>query len=149
MNQHPGRDGGEAGGEHEDAAATLGRDAMTYRRFLGPLVTDWGKLEADVLGPPPRIPRHPLALARFGLLPVRSAHGLADSWLHTKRARGLFAGLAAPSMLPLEAPLTASFGLVLGVLGHAAGWPVARGGSQRIADALVSYLRSLGGEVVA
>ena len=64
-----------------------------------------------------------------------------------ERARGLFAGLAGHSILPLTRSLTAAFGLSLGVLGHAVGWPLARGGSQAIADALVSHLRSLGGEV--
>jgi phytoene dehydrogenase-like protein len=101
----------------------------------------------DVLGPL-RAPRHPLGLARFGLSGLRSARGLARGAFETERARGLVAGLAGHSMLPLEAAGTAAFGLVLGVLGHAVGWPIAVGGSRRIADALVSHLTDLGGEVV-
>src|SRR5207302_988979 len=66
-----------------------------------------------------------------------------------ERARALFAGLAAHSMLPLDRPLTAAFGLVLGLLGHAVGWPFVVGGSQRLADALVAHLSALGGEVLA
>jgi phytoene dehydrogenase-like protein len=62
-------------------------------------------------------------------------------------ARALFAGLAAHSFLPLEAGASASFGVVLGLLGHAVGWPMAQGGSQRIADALAAHLRALGGEI--
>src|SRR5206468_5068970 len=78
----------------------------------------------------------------------RSAAGLANVSFEEERARALFAGLAAHSMMPLERRPTAAFGLLLGVLGHTAGWPIARGGSQAIADSLASYLRSLGGEIV-
>ena len=86
-------------------------------------------------------------MARFGLSALRSASGLARSRFDGERARALFAGNAAHAMLPLEATATASFGLILAMLGHAVGWPLARGGSQAIADALASYLRSLGGEI--
>ncbi len=76
---------------------------------------------------------------------MRSAAGLADRWFKGKRARALFAGNSAHSILPLEHWSSAAFGLMLGILGHAVGWPIARGGSQSIADALASYLESLGG----
>jgi phytoene dehydrogenase-like protein len=78
---------------------------------------------------------------------IRSARGLAESLFEGERARGFFAGNAAHSFLRLEQPPSASFGLVLGALGHVGGWPFPSGGSQRIADALVSYLLSLGGEI--
>jgi len=123
-------------------------DAAAYRKLFGPLVEDWQRLEPAVLGPLVRVPRHPLALARFGLAALRPAASLARQKFDSEPARALFAGLAAHSILPLEKPATASFGLVLGVTGHAVGWPLPRGGSQRIADALASYLRSLGGEIV-
>src|SRR5205823_152922 len=100
----------------------------------------------DVLAPL-RIPRHPLALMRFGLRGIQSARGLAERWFKGERARGLFTGLAAHSILPLEQSLTASIGLMLGLIGHAVGWPLPRGGSQKITDAMVSYLHSLGGEL--
>jgi len=131
----------------EATGETLGGDGMAYRRLMKPLVADWALLAPALLGPP-RLPRHPLALARFGLKALRSARGLAASRFAGERARGFFAGLAAHSFLPLERLATAAFGLVLGITGHAVGWPVARGGSQSIANALAAYLRSLGGEIV-
>jgi phytoene dehydrogenase-like protein len=127
-------------------AAGLGGDGAAYRRLLEPFVRQADELLADALGPL-RVPAHPLLLARFGLYGVRSAHGLADSTFRGERARGLFAGLAAHSLLPLDRAVTAAFGLVLALLAHAYGWPVARGGSQALSDALASYLRSLGGEI--
>src|SRR5215213_5701984 len=131
----------------EETCENLGRDAASYCKLIRPLVKDWGLLEAELLSPP-RLPRHPLALARFGLRGLRSASGLAESRFEGTRARALFAGLAAHSTLPLERVPSAAFALVLGVTAHAVGWPVPRGGAQRIADALAAYLRSLGGEVV-
>jgi phytoene dehydrogenase-like protein len=130
----------------EATATGLGEDAEAWRRLFAPLVDSADDLLEDVLGPLRR-PRHPLLLARFGLNAIRSAEGFARSAFRGERARALFGGLAAHSMLPLSAPVSASFGLVLGLLGHAPGWPVARGGSQRIADGLAAHLRSLGGEI--
>lgn len=132
----------------EATGATLGPDATAYHNLMAPLVADWNKLLSDLLGPLPFPPRHPLALARFGLSALRSARSLAESRFKGEHARALFAGLAGHSIMPLEKPLTASFGLVLGLLGHAVGWPLPKGGSQRIADALAAHLRSLGGEIV-
>ena len=102
---------------------------------------------SDLLAPPLRIPRHPLAVGRFGLRAVRSARGVARGAFSGERARALFAGLAAHSVLPLDRRPTRVLRPLLGALGHAVGWPVARGGSQAIADALAAYLRSLGGEI--
>jgi phytoene dehydrogenase-like protein len=121
-------------------------DGEAWLRLFAPFVERAEDLLEDTLGPL-RSPRHPLLLARFGLTALRSADGLARRAFRGERARALFAGLCAHSTLPLTAPATASFGLVLGLLGHAFGWPVVRGGSQRIADALVEQLRALGGEV--
>jgi phytoene dehydrogenase-like protein len=129
----------------EQTAAGLGADGSAYRKLFGPLVRDRGRLVPFLLGPRP-LPRHPLAAARFGLLAVRSALGLSGRF-EDDRAKALFIGLAAHSIQSLRRSPTASFGLVLGLLGHAYGWPMARGGSQSIADALASYLRSLGGEI--
>lgn len=114
---------------------------------MQPLAASWERLESALLSPM-RWPRHPVALARFGVRALRSANGLAKRLFKGERARGLFAGLAAHSMLPLEQIVTAAFGLVLGITGHTVGWPVPRGGAQRITDSLASYLRSLGGEIV-
>ncbi len=130
----------------EETGETLGPDAGTYGKLMHPIVRDFDRIIDSILGPP-RPPRHPVALARFGLKAVRSARGLAESLFKGEEARGLFAGNAAHSFLPMEQGPSAAFGLVLGTLGHASGWPFPRGGSQKIADTLVSYLRSLDGEV--
>jgi phytoene dehydrogenase-like protein len=146
---HPFDDGTAATMERSvDATADgLGADAASYRGLMGPLAHAADEVIGDVFGPL-KVPRHPLATARFGLSALRSAKGLATRRFETERARGLFAGVAAHSMLPLTAPTTAAAGLVLGLIAHAFGWPMARGGSQRIADAMASHLRELGGEVI-
>ncbi len=131
-----------------DATATgLGADGRAYRRLVEPLVGEWDDLAADALGPLLRFPRHPLVLARLGLPGLFPARMLALRAFNTERARALFAGLAAHSLLPLDAPLTASFALMFAVATHVASWPFPRGGSQRIADALAARLASLGGSV--
>lgn len=127
-------------------AARLGPDEAAYHKLYGPLVNNWNQLEGDILAPP-QIPAHPLLLARFGLRALRSAHGVANRFFKTQEARGLFAGLAAHSLLPLTAPATAAVGLVLGTLAHTAGWPIPKGGSQQIARALAGYFQSLGGVI--
>jgi phytoene dehydrogenase-like protein len=95
-----------------------------------------------------QFPKNPLAVAKFGVHALRSAKALARSKFSGERARALFAGLSAHSMLPLEKTATAAFGLVLAGAGHAVGWPFPKGGAQKISDALAAYLRSLGGEII-
>jgi phytoene dehydrogenase-like protein len=146
---HP-LDGGDAAVLHRSVAETadgLGPDAESYRGLFEPLAKSWPRLESALLGPLVRLPRHPLALAHFGLSALQPAAGFARRRFDGDPARALFAGLAAHSILPLDSVGSASFGLVLGTTGHAVGWPLPRGGSQRVADALASYLRSLGGEI--
>jgi phytoene dehydrogenase-like protein len=130
----------------EETGRTLGSDAEAYQRLMQPIARDFDRIVGSLLGPP-RLPRHPVALAGFGLRALRSARGLAEGLFRGEKAKGLFAGNAAHSFLPMEQAPSASFGLVLSAVGHAAGWPFPKGGSQKIADALVSYLRSMGGEV--
>jgi phytoene dehydrogenase-like protein len=130
----------------EETGKTLGPDTEAYRELMEPIARDFDRLVGSLLGPP-RLPRHPLALAGFGLRALRSARGLVEGLFRGEKAKGLFAGNAAHSFLPMEQAPSASFGLVLSAVGHAAGWPFPKGGSQKIADALVSYLRSMGGEV--
>ena len=127
-------------------AAGLGSDGRAWRRLFGPLVRNSDALMAELLGPL-RPPRHPLVMARFGLGAIRSATGLARGRFDGERARALFTGCAAHSILPLGSPATAAFGLVLALSAQAVGWPVVRGGSQKLADALSGYLRSLGGAI--
>lgn len=145
---HPLDDGSAALLEQSvDATADgLESDRRTYERLMGPLTRSAPDLVEGLLSPL-RIPRHPLVLAGFARHGIRSAVDLALNRFETERARALFAGLAAHSMLSLHARLTAGAGLILGLLAHAYGWPFVKGGSQGIADALASYLRSLGAEV--
>ena len=125
---------------------TLGEDEGRWQRLFAPLARDTDALLEDVLAPV-HVPAHPIALARFGVRAAPPATTLARLSFRGERARGLFAGLAAHSMLRLDRPPSAAFGLMLGLLGHSVGWPFPRGGSQRLSDALASYLRALGGEI--
>lgn len=132
----------------EESADSMGSDGRAYRRLMIPLVNEWQAILADILGPLPLPPRHPVSLARFGFYALRSVHSLADSLFRGESAQALIAGLAGHGMLPLEAATTASIALVLGILAHAVGWPIPRGGSQAISQALLGYLKSMGGEVI-
>ena len=114
---------------------------------MRPLVCDWKNLADEVLQPLFHRPNHPFQLARFGAAALCPASLLAKLFLRREESRALFAGMAAHSFLPLEALGSASFGLVLGMAGHAVGWPLPRGGSQAIAEALAGYLRELGGTI--
>ncbi|HEX6542693.1 MAG TPA: NAD(P)/FAD-dependent oxidoreductase, partial [Ktedonobacterales bacterium] len=152
---HPLPDGSVAMLERsfEATGATLGSDADAWQRLYAPLVQRWDALAEGILAPlrPLWQVGHPvtsLAMARFALGALQSARGLAERTFTGQHARAMFIGMAAHSMLPMEQPVTAAPALVLGALGHAVGWPMPRGGSQRIADALAAYLRDLGGEIV-
>lgn len=127
-------------------AEALGGDGDAYRKVMGPFARDWEKLTDDLLAPL-RPPRHPLLMARFGLYGLRSARSLAGQF-KGQAARALIGGLAAHSFLPLDRRPSAAFALTLGMLGHGVGWPFPRGGTQCFTDALASYFRSLGGEIV-
>jgi phytoene dehydrogenase-like protein len=129
-----------------NTASQLGADGAAYRRLYEPLLANWDGLRHDLLKAI-TWPSHPLAMARFGWLGLRSARSVADSHFKGVRARALFAGLAAHSVLPLESPVSAAFGLVLGIAAHAVGWPIPQGGAQSIADSLVGCLQRSGGTV--
>ena len=131
----------------EALGSPLGPDAAAWRRLFGPLVQEWERLVPGLLGPVARPPRHPILMTRFGLPALMSATGLARLAFHGPEARALFSGMAAHSMLRLGRPLTASFAMVLGLLAHAVGWPLARGGSGHVAAALEAEARSLGVEI--
>ena len=131
-----------------ETADGLDSDGEAYRKLMGPLAADWNGTADDILSPFRSVPSHPIAMARFGLTGFRSVESVARSRFQSEKARALFAGIGAHSMLPLDRPSTAAVGLVLSIAGHAVGWPFARGGAQSIARALASYLESLGGEIV-
>lgn len=132
----------------ERTAEGLGGDGRAYRRLLGPLAARWGDLAPEILAPL-HWPSHPAPLARFGALALCPAEWEARALFKTPEARALVAGLAAHSLRPLERAGSAAAGWALALAGHAAGWPLPEGGSQRISDALASYLRALGGRIVA
>lgn len=131
----------------DGTAEELGADGGAYRKLMEPFTRDWEKLAGEFLQPMIHLPRHPFLLLRFGMQAIRSARSLATGAFRGEPARALFAGLAAHSVLPLDAPASAAFGLVLGAMGHAVGWPMPGGGAQRISDALAAYLRELGGTI--
>jgi phytoene dehydrogenase-like protein len=128
-------------------ATALGTDARVYRRLMGPLLHDWEKLVFELLQPMLHIPQNPFTLAGFGLRAIWPAAVLAKALFRHERARALFAGIAAHSFLPLEAAASAGFGLTLGMLAHAVGWPMPYRGAQSLANALADYLRKLGGKI--
>jgi phytoene dehydrogenase-like protein len=147
---HPFDDGTAVVQERSPAATAvaLGRDGAAWRRLMEPFARRWRQLYPEVLGPMLHVPRRPLLLAHFGLLALWPTTALMRACFRGERARALFAGSAAHATLPLRRPPSAAFGLILGIAGHAVGWPVARGGSGAVASALVRYLEALGGEIV-
>ena len=133
----------------EATAAGLGIDAKAYRELITPLVARWDHIEDVLRGPlGPQFILHPFARANFALKALRSARGLTKSVFKGEQAPAIFAGMSAHSMMSLEQPGTAAAGIYMAILGHTVGWPIARGGSQKIMDALAAYLRSLGGEII-
>jgi phytoene dehydrogenase-like protein len=146
---HP-LDDGSAACLHRDIDQTAGQlsgDLRAYRRLMKPLARNWDKLANEFLQPILHLPRHPVALAQFGIPAICPAMLLAKFLFKEEASRALFAGIAAHSFLPLEAPVSSAFALVLGLAGHAVGWPIPRGGSQQITNALATYLRDLGGKI--
>jgi phytoene dehydrogenase-like protein len=131
----------------EETALGLGRDASAYQRILTPLVRNWEKISADILGPLPLPPRHLLALAGFGIWAIQPASFSARLAFRDEPAQALFGGLAGHSIMPLNKIATTAFGLVMGIGAHAVGWPIVRGGTQNFSAALISILQSLGGEI--
>jgi len=146
---HP-LDDGTAGllfcGLHE-ASAEFGLDGTRYARAVAPLVRQWPKLARAILRPI-HVPANPWLMARFGMLAAWPATVSARYFFRRARGRAVFAGIAAHSVMPLEAVGSGAFAWVLAIAAHAAGWPIPRGGAQSIADALASYFESLGGEIV-
>src|SRR6476620_11826914 len=130
----------------EETANGLGSDGPAYRHVVGRIVESWPLLQDAILGPP-RWPRHPWTVARFGLRALGSAEQLVRRAFIDDTTRALIAGVSAHGMLPLDRRPTAGFGLVLTALAHISGWVIPEGGAQRITEALVGYLKSLGGDL--
>jgi len=130
----------------QKTAQSLAEDGPAYQQLIKTYVENWPRMAPDLLGPF-SIPKHPFLMAKFGLQAMQPAQMLAKRTFKGEKGRALLAGLAAHSIMPLNKPLTSAIGLVLGVLGHAIGWPLPEGGSQQIAESLGAYLKSLGGEI--
>lgn len=144
---HP-LDDGTAVMLHQDLAdqdREFGSDAKGWRGLVQGIVDDWETFVQESLGPVVRIPRHPFLMAQFGLAAFQPARRLANHHFSQTRTRALFAGLAAHSFLSLDEVLSSAVGLVLGAAAHVVGWPIPRGGSQSITQALIGCLESLGG----
>ena len=146
---HP-LDGGDAIALLHDVDATaalLGDDGAQWKRWMQPLLHTWPSLLTDALSPPLRLPRHPLRMASLGSIALQSAQRIAMQ-LKTPHAQALFAGLAAHTNTPLDMAASAGAGFLLAAAAHGSGWPIVRGGSQKLAYAMVSLLQELGGEVI-
>lgn len=146
---HPLDDGTAVTLEHSlrDQEAQLGEDGAAWRELMEPIAAQWSDFIVDAMGPPTRIPRRPLLMASFARKAMQPANALARRTFRGERARALFAGLAAHSFLSFDEPLSPAVGLVLGAAAHVVGWPVPRGGSQAITNALIGYLEKLNGSV--
>ena len=130
----------------EQTADGLGEDGKAWRRVFGSASAHFGELLEDIMKPVLHVPRHPARLVRFGLAAAAPATLLAHSW-RTPQARALFGGVAAHAFSPMNRPMSSSVGCALINACHAFGWPVAKGGSQSISDALASVLRANGGTI--
>lgn len=128
-----------------ETAKVMGEDSSAYLKLMQPMVESWPVLQDDVLGPL-HFPKHPLKMSRFGWRALSAASRLVKRF-HTEKAKGFWGGLAVHSQLPFNYLGSSAIGLVLLTVGHIRGWPVAEGGSQSIADALVSYFKSIGGKI--
>lgn len=145
---HP-LDGGRAGvlfGDLDRTVAGLGEDGAAWRRLFEPLAQHSEELIQEIFGPIIHLPRRPVRLARFGLRALQPASWIARRW-RSDEARALFGGMAAHAMHPLHHPTTGGLGLMFGMISHAYGWPVAKGGSQAIADALAADVIEHGGRI--
>jgi len=149
---HPLDDGTAVVLERDLAAAcvALGEDGEAWRRIFAPLVSGWPELAADILRPIVGLPASPRLMARFGMRALQPAAWQAGRFT-SERTRALWAGMAAHSFLQMEEFGSAAAALVLGTQAHAVGWPMARGGTQALTNALVAYLAELqsqtGGEL--
>ncbi|MFP5227218.1 MAG: phytoene desaturase family protein [Acidobacteriota bacterium] len=146
---HPLGDGTAVTLEHSlrDQEAQLGEDGTAWRELMEPIAMQWPDFSVDAMGPPTRIPRRPMLMANFARKAMQSANTLTRRTFRGERARALFAGLSAHSFLSFDEPLSPAVGLVLGAAAHVVGWPVPRGGSQGIANALIGYLEKLDGKL--
>jgi phytoene dehydrogenase-like protein len=130
----------------DDAQKSLGPDGTAWRNLMQPFADRWTDFAPEILRPLPAIPKHPFLMARFGLHALLTAKAIAARF-QSPRTRALFAGFASHSLLALDEPLSGAFALIMAIPAHAVGWPIPRGGSQWITNALCQHLSTLGGKV--
>lgn len=130
----------------EATAEGLGEAGARWRQIFGPPSRGYEPLTEDIYRPIAHVPRHPLRLLRFGL-PAAAPATLMARALGTPEAAALFGGVAAHAYAPLNRPLSSSIGMALISAGHAYGWPVAKGGSVAIAEAMAAVIRERGGRI--
>jgi phytoene dehydrogenase-like protein len=144
---HPFDDGTAAILKHSlsETAKLLGIDSKAYQKLTQPTVNVWSELAPELLAPF-HFPKHPINMARFGLNGLKPATLLAKNF-KTEKAKGLFAGMAAHAIQPLTNVATSAVAMVLMATAHLKGWPIPKGGSVKIADALAAHFKALGGEI--
>ncbi|MCQ4365751.1 NAD(P)/FAD-dependent oxidoreductase [Mycobacterium gordonae] len=123
-------------------------EGESWRRFLGPLVSNADAVVAFLLGDKRSVPRSLPTVVRLGLRMLTQG---TPAWgaLAGEDARALFTGVAAHAITPLPSLASSGAGLMLATLAHAVGWPIPVGGTQTISDALIADLRAHGGELTA
>lgn len=131
----------------EMTAAQLGKDAGNYKQLYSPFVNNWSSIRSSFLGPL-HLSNYSHTKARFAIYSLSSGSHFAKKHFITKEAQALFAGMAAHSMLPLNSATVSSIAIVLNTMAHVNGWPLAKGGSQKITDALAAYFKNIGGEIL-
>jgi phytoene dehydrogenase-like protein len=128
-----------------ETAASLGIDEHAYAKLMQPIAKDWPLIAPDILGPL-HLPQHPLKMAKFGLTALPPVTVLAEKF-KTTQAKGLLAGMAAHSIQPLNNLTTSAIAMVLMAAAHTKGWPLPKGGSVKIAEAMAAYFIALGGKI--
>ncbi len=145
---HP-LDDGRAGVMVRSLPATvagLGPDGSRWEHLFAGPSSGFEALNDELVEPLLHLPRHPLRLARFGIPAAAPATWLTRGF-RTPEAKALFGGVAAHAFSPLNRPMSSAVGMALISAGHHSGWPVAKGGSRAITDALAASLRSRGGVI--
>ena len=130
----------------DDTANGLGADARSYRRLMAPIVERIDDYVDTALGPVTLLPDHFSAFVRLGVtggLPV----SILSRSFSTRQGQALWSGVAAHAIAPFSGLATSAVGLMLGAIAHSHGWPMARGGSQTISDALAARFEELGGKI--
>jgi len=132
----------------EATAAGLGDAGRAWKRVFDGPSESFEALAPDLLRPVAHVPRQPLRLVRFGVAAATPATLLARAF-DDPRAQALFGGVAAHAFTPLNLPMSSAVGVAMICACHGLGWPVARGGSGAITEALVAELQEHGGRVEA